>query len=346
MLDEVDRGIIHALRLDGRAPFSRIAAVLGVSTQTVARRYGRLRTEASLRVVGLADLQRARQAQWIVRLTANPNAAQDLAYSLARRTDTSWVRLTSGGTEIFSIIHTLNNPAGYHSLLLRDIPRTAGITAVSAHYLLHTYRGGPTAWHGHAASLTEEQQRQLRPQPLQPDEAGRAVVTETDRNLLIALQRDGRASQADLATAVGWSSGTVARRLAALQASGAIFFDIEINDRLFGVTTQAILWASVAPTHLDRVATALAQHKELAFVAATTGPTNLVAHVLCTDPVDLHHYLTRRLGALDAIQSLETAPVLRTLKSSSPILIAERPPADLSVAPRPRRLVTVATLPR
>jgi DNA-binding Lrp family transcriptional regulator len=346
MLDEVDRGIIHALRLDGRAPFSRIAAVLGVSTQTVARRYGRLRTEASLRVVGLADLQRARQAQWIVRLTANPNVAQDLAYSLARRNDTSWVRLTSGGTEIFSIIHTLNNPAGHHSLLLRDIPRTAGITAVSAHYLLHTYRGGPTAWHGHAAALTEEQQRRLRPRPVRPDEAGQAVVTETDRDLLIALQRDGRASQADLAAATGWSPGTVARRLAALQASGAIFFDIEINDRLFGVTTQAILWASVAPAHLDRVATALAQHEELAFVAATTGPTNLVAHVLCTDPVDLHHYLTHRLGALEAIQSLETAPVLRTLKSSSPILIAERPPADMPVASRPRRLVTVAPLPR
>jgi DNA-binding Lrp family transcriptional regulator len=41
MLDEVDHNIIHALRIDGRAPFSRIASVLGVSTQTVSRRYGR-----------------------------------------------------------------------------------------------------------------------------------------------------------------------------------------------------------------------------------------------------------------------------------------------------------------
>jgi DNA-binding Lrp family transcriptional regulator len=58
MLDDLDRGLIHALHLDGRAPFSRIAAVLDVSAQTIARRYARLRTEAS-RVVGLNRTRRA-----------------------------------------------------------------------------------------------------------------------------------------------------------------------------------------------------------------------------------------------------------------------------------------------
>ncbi|TDD87123.1 Lrp/AsnC family transcriptional regulator [Actinomadura rubrisoli] len=335
VLDDVDRGIIHALRIDGRAPFSRIASVLGVSTQTVARRYGRLSSEASLRVVGLADSQRAGQAQWMVRLTASPHAAQDLAHGLARRPDTSWVRLTSGGTEIFSIINTLNDSVGHHSLLLRDIPRTASITAVSAHRLLHTYLGGPTAWHGHAAALTEEQQHRLRCRLASSNgislHSNRAALADTDRHLLAALQRNGRASHGDLAAATGWSSSTVARRLAVLQASGAIFFDVEINDQVLGITTQALLWASVAPAHLDEVARTLAQHEELAFVAATTGPTNLVALILCRDPSALHHYLTHRLGALDAIRTLETAPVLKTLKASSPVPVAE-PARRLSTA--------------
>ncbi|NUR89077.1 MAG: AsnC family protein, partial [Nonomuraea sp.] len=30
-LDEVDRGLLHALQVDGRASFSRIGEVLGVS---------------------------------------------------------------------------------------------------------------------------------------------------------------------------------------------------------------------------------------------------------------------------------------------------------------------------
>ena len=81
------------------------------------------------------------------------------------------------------------------------------------------------------------------------------------------------------------------------------------------------------------MATTLARHKEIAFVAATTGPTNLVAQILCNDPSDLHHYLTHRLGALDGIRSLETAPVLQTLKAASPILLNDPPRAS----PRPRR---------
>ncbi|WP_250563643.1 Lrp/AsnC family transcriptional regulator [Sphaerisporangium fuscum] len=317
MLDDLDRALVHALHIDGRAPFTRIAEVLGVSTQTVTRRYRRLRTEASLRVVGLADPHRAGLAQWMVRLTANPRTSQDVAHALVRRTDTSWVKLASGGTEIFALVHTPAGAAGGHSLLLHDIPRTSGITAVSAHYLLHTYLGGPTAWRGHLDALDEDRQRMLEPHPAARPSAAEPVITQADAALLAALQRDGRAGYAELAAATGWSPATVARRLADLRAGGALFFDLELDDTLLGVTTQALLWMSVSPARLDHVARTLAGHQELAVVAATTGPTNLVAHALCAGPAELHHYLTHRLGALGAVRTLETAPVLRTLKAAA-----------------------------
>ncbi|HEX3815449.1 MAG TPA: AsnC family transcriptional regulator [Mycobacteriales bacterium] len=320
VLDDVDRGLIHALHVDGRAPFSRIGAVLGVSTQTVARRYQRLRTEAGLRVVGLADLQRPGQTRWLARLTASPHTAQDLANALARRTDTSWVKLTSGGTEIVAVITAPSDAASDHSLLLHDIPRTASITAVSAHCLLHFYLGGPTAWRGRANVLTERQLRDLRPsRPSDATSPRKQVLADSDNDLLAALARDGRASQAELAAVTGWSAATVARRLTDLAANGAIFFDVEVNDAMLGAATQALLWIAVAPAHLDEVASALALHDELAFVAATTGPTNLVAQALCPDPTALHHYLTQRLGTLEAIRTLETAPVLRSVKAVGPI---------------------------
>ncbi|GHI02411.1 AsnC family transcriptional regulator [Streptomyces cellostaticus] len=317
MLDDLDRALIHALHLDGRAPFSRIAAVLGVSAQTVARRYRRLRTEAGLRVVGLADPHRAGRSQWLVRLTAAARSAQDIAGALVRRPDTSWVKLTSGGTEITAVIHAPPADASPDSLLLRDIPRTGGITAVSAHCLLHTYLGGPANWRRSAQALDEEQQAALAyratTEAVRQPEPG-------DAELLGALEKDGRLGQGELARATGWSPATVARRLAELRAAGALFFDVEVEAGLFGVRARALLWLSVRPADLEEVALALAGHDELAFVAATTGPTNLVAQALCRDPADLHRYLTRRLGALRAVRTLETSPVLRTLKAASPSL--------------------------
>ncbi|MFD2415553.1 AsnC family protein [Amycolatopsis pigmentata] len=50
---DLDRAVVHASQIDGRAPFSRIGEVLDVSDQTVARRHGRLRAMSALRVVGL-----------------------------------------------------------------------------------------------------------------------------------------------------------------------------------------------------------------------------------------------------------------------------------------------------
>lgn len=311
-LDELDRGLIHALRIDARVPFSRVAAVLGSSTQTVARRYARLRDDSGLRIAGLLY---PRGEPWVIRLTAGDTAA-DVGQALAERADTSWVRLASGGTEVVSVIHT--TPPDH---LLRDISRTAGITAISAHYLLRTYLGGSSAWRGSSRVLTEDQERQLQPPPV---DRKHVVLGDADRRLLDVLLEDGRASYGELAVATGWSAATVAKRLAELRTSGALYFDVqgEVDD----VATQALIWLSVQPAELDNVALAIAGHDESTVVAATTGRTNLLVNVCCPTPERLHGYLTERL-AFDGITAAETSLVWVHLKAAGPVRL--RTPASV-----------------
>jgi DNA-binding Lrp family transcriptional regulator len=315
VLDHIDRALVHALHIDGRAPFARIAAVLEVSTQTVTRRYQRLRREAGLRVVGLTAPDQAVDSRWLVRLTAAPATAGDVARSLARRPDTSWVRLTSGGAEIVAVVAAPMAGGSWPALLLHDIPRTASISAVTAHALLHTYLGGPTAWPGRMQALDAGQQDRMRrispvvggsPEPIELDPA--------EQRMLAVLARDGRAGYGALAAATGWSPATAARRLSELRDRGVIFLDVEIDDTQLGVATRTLLWLSVAPADLDHTARALAAHTEPAFVASITGTHNLVAQVLTSGPAALHSYLTGPLADLDAIRAIETTPVLRTLK--------------------------------
>jgi DNA-binding Lrp family transcriptional regulator len=316
VLDDIDRALVHALHIDGRAPFARIAEVLEVSTQTVTRRYQRLRREAGLRVVGLTAPDQEVDSRWLVRLTAAPATAGDVARSLARRPDTSWVRLTSGGTEIVAVVTAPMAGGSWPSLLLHDIPRTASISTVSAHALLHVYLGGPTAWPGRTRALDRDQQDRLRrpaPAVLAPGE--RIELTAAEREMLAVLARDGRAGYAELAAATGWSSATTARRLSDLRDRGVIFFDVEIDDTHLGVATRTLLWLSVAPADLDATARVLAGHAEPAFVAAITGAHNLVTQVLTSGTAALHGYLTGPLAELGAIRVIETTPVLRTLKA-------------------------------
>ena len=54
-IDEIDTAIMDKLSLNGRLPFEEIAKPLGVSTETIARRYERLRQNGDLKVVAQID---------------------------------------------------------------------------------------------------------------------------------------------------------------------------------------------------------------------------------------------------------------------------------------------------
>ncbi|TDQ01219.1 Lrp/AsnC family transcriptional regulator [Labedaea rhizosphaerae] len=304
MVDSLDAELLHALQLDGRAPFSRIAEVLEVSEQTVARRYRRLRSAGVLRVVGGVDGTRLGYTSWTLRIHTTPDASAAVGAALAERTDTFFVHLLSGGTEISCFTQTPLD----HAPLLDKLPRTSKVLAVSAHSLLHGFTI-PGEWAGLAALAPEKADR-LRYAPEPAD----GTATPDDQGLLAALAVDGRASHTQLATATGWSESTVRRRLENLRRSGALRIQLEFDPKALGYKAQARLWLTVRPSGLVDVARTLATHPEVSFAGVTTGATNLMAEVSCTDDAHFYRYLTERVARLDAVQTLETAPVLRTLK--------------------------------
>ncbi|MFG1605035.1 Lrp/AsnC family transcriptional regulator [Actinoplanes sp. NPDC049265] len=309
-LDEVDRGMLQALHLDARVPFARIGEVLGVSDRTVARRYGRLRQARVINLVGMVDASRLGGAEWVVRMQCRTGAAEAVAEALARRDDTRWVTLLSGGTEISANLRSWS-VAERDELILRRVQRTASVVSVSAHSVLNVFTGGQHAFEG-PGPLTDAQVAALR--PAYDEKTGTTDLAGTDRPLLEALAADGRASHAALATATGWSESTVARRVYALRAAGLLRFDVDVNPAALGHRAEARLWASVPPAHLAATGAAVAGHPEVTFCAATTGPANLLMSVVCRDSRDLYRYLTDRLGALPAITQVQTAPVIRVLK--------------------------------
>jgi DNA-binding Lrp family transcriptional regulator len=319
-LDQLDRQIIHALTIDGRVPLRRVAAVVGVSEQTVARRYRRMRSAGIVRVVGVPDTQRLGRTEWAVRLQCVPDAAAAVAEALARRPDTYWVQLVSGGTEIDCVVRPTDDSG--HDLLLRQLPSSRRIVAISAHSVLHIFRGNTDHWPTAAAALTTEQAAAIAP-PASDNAAPRPLASRLgpdDRVLLAELARDGRASYAELAQVTHWHESTVRRRIFELRAAGVLYLDVDIDGAAYGMRTWVHLWMSVAPARLAMVGEALAHHPEIPFVAATTGTSNLTASVLCRDNDALYQYLTERIASLDGVNALEVAPIMHTVKRTATVL--------------------------
>ena len=314
--DELDQQLLQALQLNGRAPFSRIAEVLGVSDQTIARRYTRLRSSGALRVLGMTDPAVLGEVAWFVRVQCAPDVAAPVAEALARRDDTTWVSLTSGGTEIACVTRA-SVDEGSNALLLQKLPHTPRVQGVSAHCILHTFFGGARSLIEKLDLLSSEQVAALRVPRPPSGEIDPGPLTEADHGMLAVLTKDGRAGFAELAQASGTSQSTVRRRLGELLDSGVLYLDIEFDRRILELATRAMLWLSVAPADLVAAGEAMAEHVEVAFCAAISGQANLAASVVCSGVTALYEYLTEKVATLPGVQGVETAPVLRTVKSIS-----------------------------
>jgi DNA-binding Lrp family transcriptional regulator len=339
MLDATDRQLVHVLTVEPRASFRTIAEVAGISDQTAARRYRKLSESAGLRVLGVVSGARVGWVDWFVRLQTTPGSADSIAEALARRPDTRWVNLASGGTEIICTVQA-STPEQRDALFLRGLPGSRRVVQISAHSILHNFT--PFAWHGIRQALSDEQLAKLAqlagtaraaghvPAALGPDLApaaddgtglpgdGTGLLPE-DEPLLAELGRDGRTSHAALATAIHWHESTVRRRIEELCRSGLLHFEVDLDARYLGMNVSALLWLKVEPSRLDAVGRALAEHPEVPFAAATTGPANVVVTALFRDTQHLYEYLTGPLASLPGVSSVETAPIIRTLKRTGSV---------------------------
>ncbi|WP_406440688.1 Lrp/AsnC family transcriptional regulator [Streptomyces sp. NBC_01613] len=311
-LDALDLKLLQALQLDGRAAFSRIGEVLGVSDQTVARRFRRLRTTAGLRVVGMVDETRLGRTGWIVRLRCTPDVAEQLATALARRPDTSYIDLIAGGTEVLCAMKP-RSQKDRDELLFDRLQRTPRVISVSAHCLLHNFYGGPLGWLDKIQALDAEQEEALRPPQVEP-RSGPVALDTDDEALLVLLGRDGRATFSELQSATGQSESAVKRRVERLRSSGVLYYDVQHDSASLGQGVRAMLWLTVAPSALADTGRALAEHREVRFAAAITGQANIAASVACPDTGEFYRYLSEKIGALQGVQFVETALTLRQIK--------------------------------
>ncbi len=314
-LDELDRALIHALHVDGRAPFRRIGDVLGVSDQTVARRYARLHRDHGLQVVGLTTPGRTGEVQWLVRIRALPEAATEIAEALARRADTSWICLCAGGTEIVCSVYG----DGVQPLLLDALPRTRHLLDVRADRVLHVFYGGAGEPYSKHGPLSAAQLEQLARHLPEVDPTLPVRLDDVDRAMLALLRADGRTSTERLAAAAGTSTVTARRRLADLRAAGVLHLDVDVEMAVLDLPVQTFLWLTVGPSDVLAAGAGLAAHPEVAFAAATTGDTNLFAAVPTPDVEAAFRYLTTTVPTLAGIAAVTSVPVLRTVKAATTV---------------------------
>ena len=99
-LDGVDQGLIEALQTNGREPFRRIAAEVGVSEATIRARYQRLCEDNILQVTGVTNplgLGFDAQAMVGIRTSGSP---EPVAEAIAQWDEADYVVITAGQFDV------------------------------------------------------------------------------------------------------------------------------------------------------------------------------------------------------------------------------------------------------
>ena len=147
------------------------------------------------------------------------------------------------------------------------------------------------------------------------------ALDRTDLRLLALLQRDGRASNADLATQVNLSPSACLRRIQRLESAGVVAgYAARLDPQALGLGLQAFVRVQLekhgAPG-IERFIANVQDWDEVVACHALTGDMDYLLQVYVRDLEHFSRFLLDRLLNASGVADVNSSFVLRTVKASS-----------------------------
>jgi len=141
------------------------------------------------------------------------------------------------------------------------------------------------------------------------------MTDDLDRDIIRALQQDGRRSNVEIARALGVAESTVRKRIDRLLQSGTLRIVGIPSLNAVGLAVQVQIYLQVEPAHVDSVANQLAGLPQVQSVTYTTGEYTLIVQAAFADNDALRHFMSGEIAALSGVLRTTTAHVLQQVKA-------------------------------
>lgn len=302
-LDEVDRRIVGALQVDGRASWRRIAEVINVPFSTVTRRGTALLAADIVKIVAMDTFTQTA----IIEITTTPQRVHDVARVLASDPSSIFVYVLSAPTRI--IMEQLATPESLAKTILEDIPAIEGVIEVAAAPILQYYR---TLSQWSAGILTPAEVSELNKNFVHRTPVGEPLESSADLSLYAVLEQDGRMPVADISAQLGVSASGLHRRLASLVGK-KIDVRAVVDPALVGLPISAFLWLKVSPKSIELVANMILESMSARYVAMPMGEHQLLIYVALESLEALRVFLTEAPWA-GYVESFRSSLVVATHK--------------------------------
>ena len=145
------------------------------------------------------------------------------------------------------------------------------------------------------------------------------ALDRTDLRLLALLQRDGRATNADIAAQVNLSPSACLRRIQRLEATGVIAgYAARVDPQAIGMGLQAFVRVQLEkhdPASVQHFGDSVRAWDEVVACYALTGDMDYLLHVVVQDLEHFSRFLLDNLLNASGVADVNSSFVLRAVKT-------------------------------
>jgi Lrp/AsnC family transcriptional regulator for asnA, asnC and gidA len=140
------------------------------------------------------------------------------------------------------------------------------------------------------------------------------LIDDLDRRIIGLLQEDGRASNTQIARALGLTEATIRKRVRRLMADGVLNIGAMPTARTVNRMSSVVIGLSIALDYARVAAERLAQCPAVSYVGLSTGRYDIIVEAFFQSHEELLAFITGDLAAIEGVRNVETSLILEIVK--------------------------------
>jgi Lrp/AsnC family transcriptional regulator for asnA, asnC and gidA len=288
MISKTDQQLIIELQKDGRASYTDLAAKLGITPATAAKRVEGLLASKIIDIRAVQNpFKLGLTANALIAIKADPAKIEDLCNQFVDHFYVNNVMTVFGPFDMLILVFFPTWEMLFE-FIHKELSQLAGVMQYETFQI-----------------------REIKKRSHQPvDDASRCgkapTLKEIDWQLIRELAKDGRMNISELSERVGTHISTVSRRIAALTKDHIVKIQAIPNPSKFGTTSNAILVLDVDPNRIDPLCDELLPCPEVHLMLSLFDRSGVILGIETANNEILYRFIKKKIGTLPGIFGVQT----------------------------------------